>query len=264
MDTTLPPVNNGAAPLPPPPSTNPSSLEVPLSHSGEIIELDLAEMFSPHQSIQDSIDQLDEVVHMLTRERVKPNLWARFIQECWTRGRYATALHYADKGLDGWPLSLLLLHFRIETHSLVSLSALRTYAPAFEQSPLYLLKASYHLSLSRLAPKTRLSTPRTAPLALPKDPHHPESSHAQEVYPGLKREDRRDKVMTKEDYWYRVEKDLDRVQGLQRGNKVERDLRGNDAFRISLPYTHCFLETVLIPFDIDRVLQLLWPWLEVN
>jgi len=70
--------------------------------------------------------------------------------------------------------------------------------------------------------------------------------------------------MTKEDYWYRVEKDLDRVQGLQRGNKVERDLRGNDAFRISLPYTHCFLETVLIPFDIDRVLQLLWPWLEVN
>jgi len=120
MDTTLPPVNNGAAPLPPPPSTNPSSLEVPLSHSGEIIELDLAEMFSPHQSIQDSIDQLDEVVHMLTRERVKPNLWARFIQECWTRGRYATALHYADKGLDGWPLSLLLLHFRIETHSLVS------------------------------------------------------------------------------------------------------------------------------------------------
>lgn len=110
------------------------------------------------------------------------------------------------------------------------LSALRTYAPAFEQSPLYLLKASYHLSLSRLAPKTRLSTPRTAPLALPKDPHHPESSHAQEVYPGLKREDRRDKVMTKEDYWYRVEKDLDRVQGLQRGNKVERDLRGNDFF----------------------------------
>lgn len=36
--------------------------------------------------------------------------------------------------------------------------------------------------------------------------------------------------MTKEDYWYRVEKDLDRVQGLQRGNKVERDLRGNDFF----------------------------------
>lgn len=52
-------------------------------------------------------------------------------------------------------------------------------------------------------------------------------------------------VMGKEDYWYRVEKDLDRVGELERGNKVERDLRGK-----YLTYSIlCSLESIVL---IDR------------
>jgi hypothetical protein len=37
--------------------------------------------------------------------------------------------------------------------------------------------------------------------------------------------------MFKEDYWYRVDKDLSKVDDLQRENKVSRDLRGQ--FRLT-------------------------------
>lgn len=157
MDT-IPAGDNGAAPPPPPPAaaTHSSSLEVPLSHSGEIIELDLEEMFSPHQSNQDSIDQLDEVVNMLTRERVKVNVWTRFIQECWTRGRYATALHYADKGLDG----------TLPSSSLIP-SKIRTLTPSQFNSNSFLFTFFPFLSIPSLPPQSVLS-----PIPLPTRPEN--------------------------------------------------------------------------------------------
>ncbi|GAA6004613.1 hypothetical protein JCM11491_002168 [Sporobolomyces phaffii] len=179
-----------------------SVLEVTLHSSGEVTEVDLNEMFNA-ASESDSVDQLNDLARMLEAERVPIALWVRFVQECWARNRYATALHYADQGI------------RAVTYN----------APAFVQVPLLLLKANYHLALARKAPKFRLAAPRTDPLALPKDPHHPESTHAQTVWPGVAAHERRTAPMFKEDYWFRVDKDLAKVDDLDRTNKVARDLR---------------------------------------
>lgn len=39
--------------------------------------------------------------------------------------------------------------------------------------------------------------------------------------------------MTKEEYWYRVDKDLSKVDDLERGNRVARDLRGRPTLRFA-------------------------------
>ncbi|GAA5893159.1 uncharacterized protein JCM6883_007583 [Sporobolomyces salmoneus] len=182
---------------------NRPSFEVTLS-TGEVVPVDLDEMFNAATE-QESIEQLNDLAGMLesAEKNSTVSLWTRFVQECWSRQRWATALHYADQGI-----------------RVVSQSGRST-----AQIPLLLLKANYHLALSRRAPKIRLSAPRTDPLALPKDPHHPESLHAQTVWPGTPEHDRRGSPMLKEEYWYRVDKDLARVEQLERDNKVARDLR---------------------------------------
>ncbi|GAA5832010.1 hypothetical protein JCM3766R1_003684 [Sporobolomyces carnicolor] len=186
---------------PDPGSRASTTFEVTLS-TGEVVPVDLNEMFNAPTE-QESIDQLNDLAGMLQQERNTVHLWVRFVQECWNRARWATALHYADQAI------------RAVSHN----------GPPQAQVPLLLLKANYNLALSRRAPKIRLSAPRTDPLALPKDPHHPESLHAQNVWPGLPNQDKRPVTMTKEEYWYRVDKDLSKVDDLERGNRVARDLR---------------------------------------
>ncbi|GAA5937370.1 uncharacterized protein JCM15063_002885 [Sporobolomyces koalae] len=177
-----------------------SPFEVRLS-TGEVIELDLNEMFNAPAE-QDSLEQLNDLARLLEDQKVPPQLWIRFVHECWTRRRTATALHYADQAV----------------------RALEAYSPrpATAIVPVLLLKANYYLALSRRAPKLRLAHPRTEPLSLPKDPHHPESTHAQSLYPA---DDRKLHPLTKDEYWRRTDRELARVERIDRDNKVARDLR---------------------------------------
>ncbi|GAA5974558.1 hypothetical protein JCM5350_001189 [Sporobolomyces pararoseus] len=199
----------GNPPHPPTSTTSTAPFEITVL-SGEVIELDLNEMFNA-PTLQESIDQLNDLVGMLQSEKGSIELWVRFVQECWKRGRYASALYYADQGIK---------------------SVTTNYSTSSSQIPLLLLKANYHLSLSRIAPKLRLTSPKstTNKLSLPKDQHHPESWFAQTVFPGnnyTSERDRRQEPMLKQDYYDRVEKDLTRVEGLERGNKVARDLKAS-------------------------------------
>ncbi|GAA5955404.1 hypothetical protein JCM3765_006767 [Sporobolomyces pararoseus] len=171
--------------------------------SGEVIELDLNEMFNA-PSLQESIDQLNDLVGMLISDKGSIELWLRLVQECWKRSRYSSALHYCDQGI-------------------------KNLSREQDQVPLLLLRANYYLSLSRSAPKLRLTSPRSSKLSLPKDQHHPESMYAQTVWPQQQQQPR-EEPMLKQDYYQLVEKDLQTVESLlPRGteNKVLRDLKAS-------------------------------------
>jgi len=212
---------DGVAPPNPNPTSSSSSSSKPFEFtlsSGEVIELNLSEMFnnnstsstSTSTSRQESIDQLNDLSQMLISEgtRVSVSVWVRFVSECWNRGRLSSALHYADQGI----------------------TALGG-GSSKEIIPLLLLKANYNLSLSRKAPKFQLKQPRTDPLSLPKDIDHPESLHSQTIWPGGQSQSQsgppRLIPMFKQDYFERVEKDLQRVELLDKGNKTVRDLRAS-------------------------------------
>lgn len=84
---------------PDPGSRASTTFEVTLS-TGEVVPVDLNEMFNAPTE-QESIDQLNDLAGMLQQERNTVHLWVRFVQECWNRARWATALHYADQAIRG-------------------------------------------------------------------------------------------------------------------------------------------------------------------
>ncbi|GAA6062434.1 hypothetical protein JCM10212_003308 [Sporobolomyces blumeae] len=192
MDPTPPLEGNGHAPARP-------AFEI-TTVSREVISVDLDEMFNAPTD-DDTIAQLSDLVQMMAQEHAPVHLWCRLVHECWTRNRFATAIYYADQGLASF-----------------------AHRPT-DQVPLLCLKANYHLALARKAPKTRFPDPRTGPLAVPKDKHHPESLYAQHEFPRLAERDRSDVPMTKDQYWFRVGKDLDRAAAIEPDNRVVRDLR---------------------------------------
>ncbi|GAA5918530.1 hypothetical protein JCM1841_003285 [Sporobolomyces salmonicolor] len=186
-------------PPPPPPPPSSSILEVPSLATNEVIPIDLDEIFSAPGTTEDEIiQQLNDVAGLLRDERAAVRFWVRLVEECWNRGRSRAALNYADQGLTA--LAAPARHHSDPPPNPV------------DHIPLLALKANYHLALARRAPKTRLERPRTGPLTLPKDPNHPEFGEPQGP-------------LLKEEYWRRVGIDLDRAEGIDRSNKVVREVR---------------------------------------
>ncbi|GAA5934231.1 hypothetical protein JCM10213_003737 [Rhodosporidiobolus nylandii] len=188
----------------PPPSAPSSSttLEVVSAATNEVIPVDLDDIFGLPADSDDFRIQLDDVVKLLAAERVGQRLWIRLVEECWAHGRWRSALECADAGL-----AALAGPAGFDGRG----------SPTPAQVPLYVMKANYHLSLARRAPKQPLQNPLTGPIQLPRDTQHPE-------YP-------RDAGMAgsvpllKEQYWYRATMDIDNAERIEPNNPVVRDVK---------------------------------------
>ncbi|GAA5864342.1 hypothetical protein JCM1840_006751 [Sporobolomyces johnsonii] len=179
-----------------PPPLSSSILEVPSLATNELVPVDLDEIFlAPGTSEDEIIQQLNDVAGLLRDERAAVRFWVRLVEECWNRARWRAALNYADQAL-----------------ATPAQHPSHTPPNPLDQIPLLALKANYHLSLARRAPKTRLERPRTGPLTLPKDPNHPEFGEPQGP-------------LLKDEYWRRIGIDLDRAEKIDRNNRVIRDVR---------------------------------------
>ena len=171
-------------------------LEV-MSQAGELLEIPLVDIFS-HPSEDAVHEQLVDLARLLDTERAPVLAWVRLIETSFLHGRTRHALQFADQAL----------------------AALARGNP-LDRVPILCLKANYNLALARKAPKQKLDAPSTGPIALPRDPHHPEASLAGAPVnsAGLAG------PMLKSDYLYRAGVDLDQAAQLDPDSKVVRDIK---------------------------------------
>lgn len=218
-----------------PPPANPAlTLEVPSASTNEIIPVDLTEVFQPNND-QEFDQQLQDITNLLRDEKADVKFWVTLVQQCWAHGKSRVALETAELGLQGSsPLSPFSLTSNNEEREKTrnesdtdpsffstALSSSYSSSPSHYPTPLHLLRATYHIALSRRAPKTRLDKPRTGPIGLTKDKEHPEFPRYG-VLDGVG-------PQGKEHYLKEADRDIDLVERNDGDSKVARDVRGASA-----------------------------------
>ncbi|GAA5870591.1 hypothetical protein JCM8547_002055 [Rhodosporidiobolus lusitaniae] len=173
------------------------TLDVPSLGGGENVVVALDDIYALSNEQEYNV-QLQDVTGLLAQEHANVKLWVRLVEETWAQGRWRSAFEIADQGLRA-------LH---DTNRFI------------DQVPLHLLKATYHLSLARRAPKLLLPTNLTGPIALPKDPHHPEFPKYGNA-PGMPG------PMTKDEYWKRAEYDIGQAERLDPQSRIVRDVKAS-------------------------------------
>lgn len=168
-----------------------------MSQQGEPIEIPLDDIFTASSSEDAIHEQLVDVARLLVDERAPVSAWLRLVHTSFSHGRTRQALYFADQALAA------------------------VHTSPLDHVPVLCLKANYHVALARKAPKQHLVNPSTGPIALPKDPHHPES-----LRPGAPVDPAASpKPLLKQDYLTRAGHDLANAEALDPNNKVVRDIK---------------------------------------
>ncbi|GAA5908082.1 hypothetical protein JCM6882_000221, partial [Rhodosporidiobolus microsporus] len=192
------------AAAPPAPPSSSIVLEIP-SSTNDIISVDLSDIFSlALTNDDDAQQQLDDVHTLLRNERAAVRHWVRLVEECWNHGRWRSAIDIADSAI----AALAPQHYG-------------NAAPSFipDQLPLLLLKATYHLSLARRAPKNlNLANNLSGQVGLTKEAQHPEFGGR--MGPG---------PLSKEQYLFRAGKDIENAEGVAPGDPRVLDVKAAHA-----------------------------------